>query len=291
MVRQSYGRQLLLAVITALGLTVSAHAATVTPQLLVNFDGTYAGGVYTLGAGEFDNSGGSFAGTGDVTVAGGLADIKGDVDFRSGLYFSGADLADIQFGAGSLQNISLIMETCVSFDVPVADQPTEPNTASDDRNYNHVLDIQGDTFYRFNGDNHLPKDTQFGYWDGGSEVLVGAADPSSPAMHHIALVWDAATKELEPFVDGVSQGIASTGSVFDASSPYVGYGFFARSLLLGANNGRAIDGKLDAVAFSTFTGNFDASTDFQLECATVPEPSSIALLAIALGGLAWVRRK
>jgi hypothetical protein len=46
----------------------------------------------------------------------------------------------------------------------------------------------------------------------------------------------------------------------------VGYGFFARFL------NRAIDGKLDSVAFSTFTGAFNPATDFQL---TVP---SAALL-------------
>jgi hypothetical protein len=65
------------------------------------------------------------------------------------------------------------------------------------------------------------------------------------------------------------------------SSPNIGYGFFSRFL------NRSIDGKLDSVAFSTYAGAFDASSDFQLP--VVPEPSAIALKA--LGGLAWVRKK
>jgi hypothetical protein len=52
---------------------------------------------------------------------------------------------------------------------------------------------------------------------------------------------------------------------------------------------RSFDGKLDAVAFSTFTGDFAAGSDFQLP--VVPEPTSAALLAIALGAMAMVRRK
>ena len=49
---------------------------------------------------------------------------------------------------------------------------------------------------------------------------------------------------------------------FDVSSPNVGYGFFSRFL------NRAVDGKFDAVAFSTFTGDFNAATDFQLARGT-----------------------
>lgn len=284
MVRLSYGHQLLLALSAALGLALSANAASVTPQVLVNFDGSLSGTAYTLGPGEIDNSG-SFAGAGSVVVSGGVADVSGDVDFVSGLYFSGGDLADIQGFGSTLQNVNWISETCVYLDVPVDEQPVFAGKTP----FNHVLDIQGDTFFRFTGSG--PKITEFGYYSSAndSEPKITIPDPSAGQWHHFAMVWTAETHTMEAFLDDVSQGSVSTGFAFDASSPLVGYGFFARSLLIGANHGRAINGKLDGVAFSTFTGTFDSSSDFQLSC--VPEPSSVALLAIALGGLACVRRK
>jgi Concanavalin A-like lectin/glucanases superfamily/PEP-CTERM motif len=279
MIRLSFGRHFLSALAAALTFAVAVRAASVTPQVLVNFDGSLAGNVYTLGAGELDNSF-TFGANGSVSIAGGVADVPGDVDLSSGFLFSGADLVSEQ-ALGSLKTTNWITEALYMPDVPAASQPSPDGNTN---NYgNHFLDVQGDTFYRYDGFGRTPKITDFGYWDGGAEDVEPAGEPTVGVFNHVALVWNASTNTVEAYLNGVSQGTASTGSAFDVSSPNIGYGFFSRFL------NRAVDGKYDAVAFSTFTGTFDAASDFQL--AVVPEPGSIALLTIALGGLALVRRK
>ncbi|MGD9634804.1 MAG: PEP-CTERM sorting domain-containing protein [Pirellulales bacterium] len=284
MVRRTFDFRLLsagLLTATAVMLTAAAttQAASVTKQVYVTFDGSLSGTTYTLGPGEIDNSF-TFGANGSATISGGVADIPGDVDLTSGFYFSGADLVTEQ-ALGSLKTTNWITEAIYKPDVPAAGQPSP---AGNTNNYgNHILDLQGDTFYRYDGFGRTPKVTDFGYWDGGAEDIEPAGEPSVGQFHHIALVWNAGTNSVEAYLDGVSQGVATTGSAFDVSSPNIGYGFFSRFL------NRAVDGKFDAVAFSTYTGEFNASSDFQLP--TVPEPSAFALVAIALGGLAWVRKK
>jgi hypothetical protein len=108
------------------------------------------------------------------------------------------------------------------------------------------------------------------------------ANPSAGSYSHVALVWEAASRTLSAYVNGASQGSVSTGNPFEVPSPNVGYGFFSRF------STRAIDGKLNAVAFSTFTGTFNPGADFQLP--VVPEPSSVILLTIALLSLARLSR-
>jgi hypothetical protein len=180
-------------------------------------------------------------------------------------------------GLGTIVGTNWISEAVFSPDVPAASQPTNPQAG------NHILDVQGDTFLRYDGFCcGSPKVFSAGYWDGGSEAFAFAPEPQVGKYTHVALVWDAANTSLEAFVGGVSMGVVNQNA-FDVSSPNIGYGFFSRFL------NRAIDGKLDSVAFSTYSGTFSASTDFQLP--VVPEPSAIALMAIALGGLAWVRKK
>jgi hypothetical protein len=105
------------------------------------------------------------------------------------------------------------------------------------------------------------------------------ANPSAGSYSHVALVWDSASRTLSAYLNGASQGSVSTGNPFEVPSPNVGYGFFSRF----AN--RAIDGKLSAIAFSTYTGTFNPAADFQLP--VIPEPSSVVLLTIALSMLSW----
>jgi hypothetical protein len=234
-----------------------AHAATVTKQVFVDFSGSLTGTTYTLGPGEVDNSA-SFRANGGATVSGGIADIPGNTNDASGFFFNSTAL-------GNLRTQNWITEAVMSLDVPVANQPnvTQP--------FNHFLDVQGDLFYRFDGN---PKVTRFGYWDGATEPTMVSANPLARAYSHVALVWESGMRTLSAYINGASQGSVSAANPFEVPSPNVGYGFFSRFL------NRAIDGKLNAVAFSTFTGTFNPGADFQLP--VVPEPSSAALLTVVL---------
>lgn len=278
MVRLSFGRQLLTALAATLAGAAAANAATVTKQVFVDFKGTLAGTTYTLGPGEIDNSF-TFAGNGAVSINGGVANIPGDVDRRAGFLFSGGDLVAEQ-SLGSLTTTNWITEALFRPDVPAASQPQLA------ANYgNHILDLQGDTFYRYDGFGQNPKIVDFGYYSSGNDQEPKQTVPDLPttSFSHVALVWDATAKSLTGYLNGASQGSVSTTLNFDVSSPNVGYGFFSRFL------DRAVDGKYDAVAFSTFTGDFNPATDLQL--TGVPEPATFLLVSIALGGLALVRKK
>jgi hypothetical protein len=247
-------------------MSAAAEAATVTKKVFVNFSGSLAGTTYTLGPGEIDVTG-TFQSSGSATVAGGVGDVPGNVSDASGFYFVGTTL-------GSLPSQNWITEGLLSLDVPASQQPTTTN-------WNHFLDVQGDTFFRMNGQS-LPKITQFGYWDGANEPTGTTPNLTPNQYAHVALVWDAASTRLEAFINGVSQGTAD-GNAFEVPSQNIGYGFFSRFF------NRSIDGKFDAVAFSTYTGTFNAASDFQL--AGVPEPGALALAFMALAALTPVRRK
>jgi hypothetical protein len=260
-----------------------ANAATITPQVLVNFDGTLSGTTYSLGAGELDNSG-TFSASGMASVAGGFGDVPGDVDSTSGFYFD-AGLGGLGM---DLQTTNWISEALVWPDVPASQQPTHGADSGGARN-NHILGVQGDTFYRFQGESpDAEKITEFGYWDGATEQRVQVANLKSNKPNHVALVWDAADTRLDAYYNGLLRGSVDLGA-FDVSSPYVGYGFFARYVAQPGVGGRAIDGSLDAVAFSTYDGAFDPANDFQLP--VVPEPSSFLMVSFVLAALRWPRNR
>jgi hypothetical protein len=250
----------------AVALASSASGATVTKRVHVNFSGSLAGTTYTLGPGELDTTA-TFRANGAATVSGGVADIPGNTTDSSGFFFNSTTL-------GNLRTQNWITEARINLDVPVASQPNGAQP------FNHFLDVQGDTFYRFDSN---PKVTRFGYWDGTNEPNMTSANPAAGSYSHVALVWNSGTNTLSAYLNGAPQGSVS-GNPFEVPSVNVGYGFFSRTGFLN----RAIDGKLDSVAFSTFTGTFNAATDFQL---VVPEPGSLVLLTLTLAALAWLVRK
>jgi hypothetical protein len=243
--------------ITTLALTAammagSSQAATVTTQVLVNFDGAIAGNAYTLGAGEVDTTS-TFAGFGNPTVSGGQADLAGAGTAVQGFVFNPTSL-------GSLSTQNWIAETIVSFDVLDASST--------------VISVQGNADFRVSPSG---ADLQVTYWDGGTSGSLIEPLPSTNATIHMALVWDATATSLTGYLDGVSIGTIDNGALTN-DHPTVSFGYFARF------GDRPVNGQLDAVAFSTFTGTFDASQNF-----AIPEPSSTALVGLA--GLSLMLRR
>ncbi len=250
--KTNYSTLFALVALTGLG-----QAATVTPQLLVNFDGSIAGNAYTLGAGEIDTTG-TFGGFGSPTVASGEADLAGG-GTHQGFDFDPTSI-------GTLTTLNWVAEALVNFDAFGGGQLT-------------VIDVQGDTDIRIN---NAGTAFEAGYWDGSTYGSQTTSLSATGTTVHLAIVWDAAASSLTGYLDGVSFATVDNNAFAVPDANNVSFGYFGRSTF----DDRGIDGQLDAVAFSTFTGSFDAATDFQ-----VPEPSAIALLGLGGMGLFLRRRR
>jgi hypothetical protein len=225
-------------------------AASVTRQVFVLFDGSISGNTYTLGTGEVDTTG-TFTGVGNPVVSGGEADLtlNGGELVQQGFEFNPGSI-------GTLTTTNWVAESLVSFD--------------SFSGLSTVISVQGDTDFRIaNAGTSL----EAAYWDGSVLGQVFPAFPATNTPVHLALVWDAAATSLTAYVDGVSAGTLDNGAFATPDTSYVSFGYFGRSTF----EGRAMDGQLDGVAFSTFTGAFDSTSDFQL----IPEPTSVALIAFS----------
>ena len=234
-----------------------AHGATTyTNQVLVRFDGSVSGSSYTLGTGEVDTTG-SFKANGTPTINLGTASLDG------GTSNDGFDFNPTSLGALTTQN--WVAEAILSFDTFQTGQRT-------------IIDVQGDTDIRVNNNGN---GLEALYWDGSTtNPVLTASLPSTGTFIHYALVWDAATTSLTAYIDGVSIGTSDHGTFATPDTSNVSFGYFGRATF----DDRSIDGSLDAVAFSTFTGTFDPGSDF-----TIPEPS--ALWLAGLGLLPLLRRR
>ena len=235
----------------------SSGATTYTNQLLVTFAGSLSGTAYTPGAGEVDNTG-TFKANGTPTIVLGKAQLDG------GTSNDGFDFNPTSLGALTTQN--WVAEAILSFDAFETGQRT-------------MIDVQGDTDFRVN---NSANGLEANFWDGPpANPNITASLPTTGATAHYALVWNASTNVLTTYIDGTSIGSTSGSGAFATSdATNVSFGYFGRS---GFDN-RSIDGSLDAVSFSTFTGAFDASRDF-----AIPEPSTFALLGLGL--LAFLPRR
>ena len=239
-------------------MTGTSQAATITPVLKVNFSGTISGNTYTLGVGELDTTS-SFVGNGNPTVSGGKADLAGSVA-------SDPNAQGFEINPGSIVGSNWVAESRVSFDSFGGGQRT-------------VISVQGDTAFRINNGGTL---LEANYWDGSTSGTQTTALPTMGTEVHLALVWDAAATSLTAYVNGTALPTINNNAYKVPDATNLSFGYFGRDTLVG----RGIDGKLDGVAFSTFTGTFDKNSDFQL---AVPEPSSVALLG--LGGLLGLLRR
>jgi len=239
----------------------TSAATTLSNKLRIHFDGSLSGNAYTLGAGEIDTTGTFAAGASDVSVSGGVATLTGGTQ--------GFKLNPTAIGTLTTQN--WVAEAVVSF-------------VSFDTGQRTIIDVQGDTDFRIANDGNT---LQLSYWDGSepSNSTLPAL-PATDTFVHMAMVWDAARTSLTGYINGVSIGTVDGDAFATPDVNNLSFGYLGRA----GFEGRGINGQLDAVAFSTFTGAFDVSTDFQVSTAqAVPEPSAAALFG--LGGLALMMRR
>jgi hypothetical protein len=212
-------------------------AIPLTPQVLVNFDGTLDGTTYTLASGEIDTTG-SFKANGSPSLTNGTAVINPDNGGGSdGFNFDPSSL-------GELLRQNWVAETVISFE-------------SFDGFLATIIDVQGDPSLRINSGGDLLQSTYFNGSTAGSQTtdLPSLAEPV-----HLALAWDAASQSLTAYVDGTSIGPISQGPFTIPYATSVAFGYFGR---VGFEN-RGVDGVLSAVAFSTGTAQINPGTDFVL---------------------------
>jgi hypothetical protein len=227
-----------------------SQAAVTSTQLLVNFSGIVSGSNYTFASGESVNNG-TFTVVGSPTISGGQADLTGGT---TGFRYTRSDT--------TLGSQSWIAEAVVDFDA-FSSQAT-------------FINVQGDVDFRVH---FTPSTLQFIYWDGAARSNTPAL-PTLNTFNHYALAWDSTTTALSGYRNGTLLGTLNFNQ-YIVSNQVVSFGFSHNA------NGRGIDGQMDAIAFSTFTGTFNPNTAFLL----IPEPSALAMFGgLFLVGLGYRRR-
>jgi hypothetical protein len=240
--------------------TTTSEATALETELLINFDGSLDGTVYTLGAGEVDATG-TFKANGAPGLSGGVAVINPGNE-------NGPDGFDIDPSSlGNLTTQNWVAEAVVTYQSS-GDTGTTPV----------VIDVQGDCNLRLR-DALDPDVLQMFYWNGNAVQQKYTALPPTGEQVHLAFAWDAGSATLTGYVNGVPFGSSSNGSFSTPDLGTLSFGYFGRT----GFEGRGIDGILNAVAFQTGTATFNPATDFLI----LPETQSFAswIAGFDVGGL------
>lgn len=219
--------------------TTTLESTPLETKLLINFDGSLDGTIYTLGNGEVDSTG-SFKANGAPTVNGGIAVLNpGNENGIDGFDLDPATL-------GNLTTQNWVAEAVVTYQSS-GDTETTPV----------VMDVQGDCNIRLR-DELDANALQMFYWDGSTAHQEYTALPPSGVRVHLAFAWDAGSTTLTGYVNGVPFGSANGASFATPDLSNLSFGYFGRT----GFEGRGIDGTLDAVAFQAGTATFNPESGF-----------------------------
>jgi hypothetical protein len=229
--------------------TTTFEATALETDLLIDFNGSLEGTVYTLGDGEVDATG-TFKANGAPNLSGGVAVINpGNENGIDGFDIDPASL-------GNLTTQNWVAEAVVTYQSS-GDIETTPV----------VMDVQGDCNLRLR-DELDANVLQMFYWNGSAAQQKYTALPPNGVRVHLAFAWDAGTATLTRYVNGVPFGSSSAGSFTTPDLSTLSFGYFGRT----GFEGRGIDGTLDAVAFQTGTATFNPGSDFLI----LPESETFA---------------
>jgi len=234
------------------GLAIVAHAADVTPQLYVTFDGSLSGNTYMAGAGEIINGTLSLK-NGTEILDEGLLKTAGGAEALH--FLSSTSLAMTNAENETMVGTSFIMEGMARLNGDLAGFDTLLSLGSAIA-FRYLNNSVTDTHYHMNGT------TSTGW------KAVNAPGPqiTDAEIVHYALIYEYVSETeatLSLYVNGEQFGETLTNTTPAGGDPDgVGMMFGGEVHPSAPNRGMPCD--LDMVAFSTFTGTFNPETDFVL---------------------------